>query len=57
MNNDIMQYSNNRAMIIFRIFPCFMNRILNNEPNNAQAFNAVNPTNAKKTENSSNTGI
>jgi hypothetical protein len=54
-NNDTAQYNNNTAIIIFNIFPCFLNNILNAEPSNAQHIEPVNPTNANK--NAKNTSI
>jgi hypothetical protein len=56
-NNDTAQYSNNIAIIIFSIFPCLLNTMLNNEPNNAQHIVPVNPTNDNKNANAINMGI
>jgi hypothetical protein len=56
-NNDAAQYSNNNTIIIFTTFPCLLNNILNNEPNNAQHIVPVNPINVSKSAKNSNMGI
>jgi hypothetical protein len=56
-NNDTAQYNNNIAIIILSIFPCLLNTILNNEPNNAQHIEPVNPTNDNKKANAIKRGI
>jgi len=48
MNSEMIQYNNNSAIIIFRIFPCFSNIMLNIEPNAAQHSVDINPVNASK---------
>jgi hypothetical protein len=55
-NNDTAQYNNNTVIIIFNIFLCLLNNILNTDPNNAQHSVPVKPTNANKNAKNTNIG-
>jgi hypothetical protein len=50
------QYNNNIAIIIFNIFPCLLNNILNIDPNNTQHSVPVHPTNVNKNAKNTNIG-
>ena len=52
-----MQYNNKTAITMFRIFPCFSNSKLNNDPKRAQHKIEVNPIIDIKREIKTNIGI